>query len=107
MLTRSQSSPNQALYGTAKLQRRHGENRATNLVVMSTVVCEQCGARFTISHRLFSEDANLAQRQAAWLADRFVWDHIQENKHPGSIHLPGGADLKPGNSAASHTHKQS
>jgi hypothetical protein len=29
-------------------------------------------------------DAQLAERQTAWLLDQLVWDHIQEQKHHGS-----------------------
>lgn len=61
---------------------------------MTTVVCYQCGARFAIAHTLSSPDQALADRQAVWLADRFVWDHIQENNHQGSIELPGSREFK-------------
>ena len=59
------------------------------MVVMTIVVCEKCGAQFAISHRTLSQDVKLASRQAIWLEDRFVWDHIQESKHHGAINLPG------------------
>ena len=58
------------------------------LVVMSDVVCCDCGVRFQITHPMTSIDRKLAERQAAWLADQFVWDHIQEHKHRASIDLP-------------------
>lgn len=57
-------------------------------VVMSDVVCADCGVRFQITHRMAATDEQLAHRQAAWLADRFVWDHIQEQKHRALIELP-------------------
>jgi hypothetical protein len=57
--------------------------------MMLTVVCDDCGERFTVSHRSAFQDASLAEKQATWLRDRFVWDHIQENKHGRSIALPG------------------
>jgi hypothetical protein len=94
MLTPSPSRQRQPSHGTAKRLRRIGDTGPADLVTMSTVVCEQCGARFTIGHRTFSEDASLAQRQAAWLEDRLVWDHIQERKHTNSLPLPGGPELK-------------
>ncbi len=56
--------------------------------VVKTVTCDQCGERFQITHPTASQDEQLAERQAAWLADRFVWDHIQETKHRASIDLP-------------------
>lgn len=61
---------------------------------MVTVVCDNCGALFAIGHGLADQDPALATRQAVWLSDKFVWDHIQEEKHRNSIDLPGGADLK-------------
>jgi hypothetical protein len=74
-------------HGTARRVRPKAESR-TDMVVMTIVVCEKCGAQFTISHRTASQDAKLASRQAIWLEDQFVWDHIQESKHNGSINLP-------------------
>jgi len=54
---------------------------------METVVCNQCGQRFAI-HNDGVRDAQLAEKQAAWLQDQLVWDHIQERKHHGSVELP-------------------
>jgi len=34
------------------------------------------------------EDVALAKKQAAWVTDQLVWDHIQERKHHGTIALP-------------------
>ena len=79
--------------GTAKRLRGNAESVPGKLV-MTTVVCYQCGARFAITHPLSSPDQALAHRQAVWLADKFVWDHIQENNHQGSIELPGSRELK-------------
>jgi len=62
---------------------------------MMTVVCDECGARFAVAHRPAFQDPGLAERQAAWLKDQFVWDHIQENKHSRSIPLPGSHEMKP------------
>ena len=56
--------------------------------VLKIVACEQCGDRFAISHDLNALDPELAERQAAWLAEQFVWDHIQETKHRSSVTLP-------------------
>lgn len=82
-------------HGRARRQRKTTESdRTANTVLMTTVVCYQCGDKFSITHRSASQDSALAERQAAWLADRFVWDHIQENNHPGSIQLPGLSEMK-------------
>lgn len=61
---------------------------------MNEVACNSCGERFEISHKAASQDAALAQRQAAWLQEQFVWDHIQEHKHRGSISLPASDEMK-------------
>lgn len=83
----------QRTQGMAKRVRQNSEN-ASNLVEMSTVTCDKCGARFAIGHRLFFQDVELATRQAAWLGEQLVWDHIQENKHRGSIRLPASNEMK-------------
>jgi hypothetical protein len=54
---------------------------------METVVCSKCGQRFAI-HNEGAHDAQLAEKQVAWLEDQLVWDHIQERKHQGSVELP-------------------
>jgi transcription elongation factor Elf1 len=55
---------------------------------METVVCGNCGQRFAIRHDAAVQDIELAKRQASWVTDQLVWDHIQERKHHGSIELP-------------------
>ena len=79
--------------GIAKRLRKNKES-APGTIVMETVVCPQCGEQFAIGHKLALQDQALATRQATWLADQFVWDHIQENKHQGSIRLPGLDEMK-------------
>ena len=79
--------------GTAKRLRKIVVN-APDTVTMATVLCEKCGARFAIGHRSAVQNPALASRQAIWLADKFVWDHIQETKHHGSIRLPGPNEIK-------------
>jgi len=75
--------------------RRHSENSPLRSdVVMNVVACKSCGERFEISHRAASQNPQLAERQAAWLQDQFVWDHIQETRHRGSIELPEGDEIK-------------
>lgn len=61
---------------------------------MSEVACNSCGERFEITHKAAFQDPVLAERQAAWLQDQFVWDHIQENKHRSSISLPASEEMK-------------
>ena len=80
--------------GTARRLRQKTENALAGTVVMTTVACYQCGAQFVIAHRSSSPDEALAMRQAIWLADKFVWDHIQENNHKRSIELPGLREMK-------------
>jgi hypothetical protein len=78
----------------AKRLRHTVESAPSRNVVMQIVECFQCGQRFAINHSPISQDAQLAEKQATWLKDRFVWDHIQENKHSGSITLPAVAEIK-------------
>ena len=78
--------------GVAKRVRNHMPPGSPNVTVMRVVVCGDCGAEFQIGHRSNYQDRSLASRQAAWLADKFVWDHIQESKHPGSVDLPALAE---------------
>lgn len=81
--------------GVAKRQRKNAPpDPPHDKVLMCVVACEKCGERFAIHHSLFAQDAVLAARQATWLADKFVWDHIQENHHPHSIELPLAAAMK-------------
>ena len=79
--------------GTAKRLRKNTKCQA-NVTVMVMVTCESCGARFAIGHRPPFLDAALATRQAAWLTDQLVWDHIQETKHRGTVDLPSGDEMQ-------------
>lgn len=56
--------------------------------LMETVVCGKCGQRFAICHDLGFEDVELAKKQAAWVTDQLVWDHIQDRNHHGTTELP-------------------
>jgi hypothetical protein len=80
-------------HGNAK-RVRQTQVPAPNNIAMVTVTCEKCGHEYVIEHRAGLEDVALASRQAAWLAENFVWDHIQENRHSGSIRLPFLAEAK-------------
>ena len=55
--------------------------------LMETVVCGQCGQRFAIHHDPVRRNVEMARRQASWLQEQLVWDHIQERKHRGTIRL--------------------
>ncbi len=79
--------------GTAK-RIRNSTVSQPDVTVMARVTCESCGARFAISHRPPFLDASLAARQAVWLADQLVWDHIREAKHRSTISLPDCNRLK-------------
>lgn len=101
MVTAAMARQQATSYGTAKRLRHNVETVpdavviVPNSVVMTTVLCDECGARFAVAHRSAFQDSRLAERQAMWLRDRFVWDHIQETKHAGSIRLPGMQEMKP------------
>lgn len=73
--------------GTAKRLRKPLPSSSIENVPQ-TVVCSKCGQRFAIHSILAVADAALAEKQAAWVTDQLVWDHIQERKHHGTIELP-------------------
>jgi transcription elongation factor Elf1 len=60
----------------------------SNPGLTETVVCGKCGQRFAIRNDQGSPDMELARKQASWVAEQLVWDHIQERKHSGTIALP-------------------
>ena len=75
---------------TAKRLRKHdGAAMVSELVV----VCLECGERFSIAKEVPCVDQPRVTRLTHWLLDKLVWDHIQENKHPGSILLPESEEL--------------
>lgn len=61
--------------------------QAASPVEMETVVCSNCGQRFGI-HTDGARNAQLTEKQIAWLQEQFIWDHIQERKHHANIELP-------------------
>lgn len=75
------------LNGVARRLRELAEVPST-AILMETVVCGQCGQRFGICHSPGSEDIELAKKQAAWVTDQLVWDHIQDRKHHRTTELP-------------------
>jgi len=72
--------------GVARRLRGTSDSSSDN-TLMGTVVCAKCGQRFAIRCDPLP-NAELAERQVAWVADQLVWDHIQERKHHGTIELP-------------------
>jgi hypothetical protein len=88
-------------YGTARRVRLGNTSVpdtvmfVSDTVVMTTVICDECGHSFAVVHRPAFQDAGLAEQQAIWLKDQFVWDHIQEKKHAGRIRLPGSHEMNP------------
>ena len=87
LMPAGETAAGQCVFGTAK---RVGKKTysATDIIVMKIVTCEDCGAQFAVTHATSLRDAGLADKQAVWLADQLVWDHIQEHKHRGSVPLP-------------------
>ncbi len=83
----------QGPWGTARRFRRNQQVK-DGTVALRTVICIHCEERFTISHSDQAQDVDLAQRQAAWLEQQLVWDHIQERKHQGLFKLPASDELK-------------
>lgn len=59
-----------------------------NDILMDTVVCDQCGQRFAIHHDPAHRDVDVAKKQASWVKEQLIWDHIQERKHHGKMELP-------------------
>jgi hypothetical protein len=72
-----------------RLRKRAVEAMESPLIV----VCPQCGERFLIAREVPCADAALAERHGIWLLDKFVWDHIQENKHRSMIPLPSAEEM--------------
>jgi len=67
---------------------RSGAELRPETNAMETVICTKCGQRFAIHNGADFHDEELGKKQASWVADQLVWDHIQERKHHGRIELP-------------------
>ncbi len=67
---------------------RIGANEDSDGGSMETVVCDKCGQRFAFPSDPGGHSTGLTGKQAAWVADQLVWDHIQERKHPATMILP-------------------
>lgn len=73
--------------GTAR-RLRGVAGSPSEFVPTGTVVCAKCGQRFGIRTETVFPTAELAEKQAAWVEDQLVWDHIQERKHHGTMEIP-------------------
>jgi transcription elongation factor Elf1 len=67
---------------------RNSVDSGTAPNAIETVVCGKCGQRFAIRQDSGAHDTKLFEKQAAWVQEQLVWDHIQERKHHGTIELP-------------------
>jgi nitrite reductase/ring-hydroxylating ferredoxin subunit len=70
------------------MARRLRKTAETPSIGEETVVCSKCGQRFAIHNGAHVTDAQIMEKQVAWLEDQLVWDHIQERKHHGSVEVP-------------------
>ncbi|HZU22996.1 MAG TPA: hypothetical protein VE998_09210 [Terriglobales bacterium] len=75
--------------------RRLRKQNRTGLESQLIIVCPECGEGFSIVSEVPCSDTALAESRGAWLLQQFIWDHIQESKHRGSIRLPSADELKP------------
>lgn len=84
------STPGTTLVKTAGFARRlrATAGSSSDMTAVGTVVCDKCGQRFVIRNEPAVPSADVAEKQAAWVADQLVWDHIQERKHHGNMALP-------------------
>lgn len=93
VVTTALTKPARIAASTKTMARRLRKHTGAAVDSDLIVVCPQCGDCFSIAHEVPCLDPCLAQRHAQWLLDQFVWDHIQENKHRGSIPLPNADEL--------------
>jgi hypothetical protein len=70
-------------------RRLRGSPGVSSAILLETVVCDKCGQRFAIQNTPDAQSEERVRKQASWVADQLVWDHIQERKHHGRIELPG------------------
>ena len=66
---------------------RGASDSSSDITSMGTVICAKCGQRFAIRCEPLA-NAELTEKQVAWVTDQLLWDHIQERKHHGTIELP-------------------
>jgi transcription elongation factor Elf1 len=68
-----------------------GKERLTpaDSVEMGVVICDNCGARFTITQPAHHQNMDAAERQATWLERKLEHDHANGFEHDDAIDLPG------------------
>ncbi len=68
-----------------------GQERLTPAdgVGMGVVICDTCGARFTISQAAHHQNMDAAEQQATWLERKLSHDHDNGFEHDDTIDLPG------------------
>lgn len=91
MLVPTPNKPASTLRITARRLRKQDRTGVESELI---VVCPECGDSYSIGGEVPCLDSALAQSRGAWLLDQFVWDHIQESKHHGSIRLPSSEELQ-------------
>ena len=90
--------------GCAKRLTRSNDEVQPDMMTMQVVVCDTCGVRFGIGHRVDAVNEELATRQATWLLQQFTWDHIREVKHHQSISLPAACDIEDAHTQSKERH---
>ncbi len=58
-------------------------------VDMGVVICDTCGARFTIAQGTHHQNMVAAEQQATWLERKLSHDHENGFEHDDTIDLPG------------------
>jgi hypothetical protein len=84
-----QVTPGATLVKPSVARRLRGTTEALSSPLSAeTIICPKCGQRFAIRNDQESQDSERAKKQATWVAEKLVWDHIQERKHQGTMELP-------------------
>lgn len=63
--------------------------KPADAVDMGVVICDTCGARFTIAQGAHHQNMEAAERQATWLERKLEHDHANGFEHDDAIDLPG------------------
>lgn len=83
------ATPGAALVKPSVARRLRGTTEAVpSPLPAETIICPKCGQRFVIRNEQEAQGPELARKQATWVAEQLVWDHIQERKHQGTMELP-------------------
>jgi hypothetical protein len=77
--------------GMSDVAIKIGQEKLTPIdsVEMGVVICDSCGARFTITQAVQHQNVEAAERQATWLERHLEHDHANGFEHDDSIDLPG------------------